>query len=205
MENTQQTNVKTGLSPVTGAARLAETAMLIALATALSAISILQMPAGGSITPLSTLPMIIIGFRYGPKWGVPSMLAAGLLQLILGLKNVSYAQNAFTAIIIILFDYLVAFGVYGLAGIFRGKIKNNAFAIAAGALFTSFLRFICHYITGIAIWGTWAPEGQPVWLYSLLYNGGYMLVEGISVTIAAFLLSQVLDFTSRDLRKRTKN
>ena len=44
-------------------------------------------------------------------------------------------------------------------------------------------------------WGGYAPETMPVWIYSLGYNGSYMIPEIILTTLAATLLFPVLDKT----------
>ena len=171
--------------------RLCETSILLALGTVLSIITIFKAPFGGSVTPLSTLPFVIIGFRFGPKWGVPAMIAGGALQLVLGLDNYAYASGLLAVVTITLFDYLLAFGAYGLAGVFRKKLPDYV-AIGCGAALASILRFGCHFLSGITVWSGWAPEGTPVWIYSLTYNGGYMLIEMVSCVVAAVLLIPAL-------------
>ena len=192
--------------------RMAETSMLLALGTVLSLFTVFQAPFGGSITPFSTLPFVIIGFRFGPKWGVPSMIAGGALQLLLGLSNYAYASSLLAVVTITLFDYLLAFSAYGLAGIFRRRSNtsdaheqgarstfymNDFVAIGFGAAFASLLRFVCHFLSGITVWSGWAPEGTPVWLYSLTYNGGYMIIEMITCVVGAVLIVPTLRMIDR--------
>lgn len=52
------------------------------------------------------------------------------------------------------------------------------------------LRFVCHYITGVVIWGQWAENMSP-YLYSLIYNAQYMLPECIFTSIAAAILLRI--------------
>jgi len=186
--------------------RLTESAIMIAFATVLSEIKVLEMPMGGTITAFSMLPIIIIAYRYGTKWGLVTGATAGLLQMLLGMQNLKYGATFLAVVCIILFDYLVAFGVQGFGGIFRGKLKYQAAELAAGAVVVGALRFVCHFITGWTIWGVWAPEGMPAWLYSLSYNATYMVPETILTAVGAALISLILDFQSRDItRQRAKD
>ena len=182
--------------------RLTESAVMIAFATVLSEIKILEMPMGGTITAFSMLPILIIAYRYGVKWGILTGVAAGFLQMLLGMQNLKYGATFLAVVCIILFDYLVAFGVLGFGGIFRGKLKYQAAELAVGAVFAGALRFVCHFITGWTIWSVWAPEGMPAWLYSLGYNATYMVPEIIITAIGAALISLILDFQSPDITRR---
>lgn len=183
--------------------RLTESAVMIALATVLSAITFFEMPMGGSITAFSMLPIMLIAYRYGVRWGSFTGVVYGLLQMLLGMQNLRYGASLWAVLAIILFDYLVAFGVLGFAGAFRKAIPNQTAALTVGCVLASLLRFACHFISGWVVWGVWAPEGMPAWLYSLEYNGYYMLPECILTAIAAALLSAFLDFTSTDITRRS--
>ena len=167
---------------------LAEGAMMVALAFVLSFLtyggSWLQ---GGSIS-LEIIPIVIMGLRNGPKWGVATGFVAGVLQLILGFSNVMYCPTLATQIGCILLDYIVAFSVLGLAKPFAKLCGGRASGVAVSVVIAGFLRFVCHYISGIWLWGEYAPEGQPVWLYSLTYNGTYMLVNIIMATVIIAIL-----------------
>ena len=185
--------------------RLTESALMIAFATLLSLMKFFEMPQGGTVTPFSMLPLIIIAYRYRVKWGLVAGSAYGLLQMILGLKNLSYTSSILAMICIILFDYLIAYGVLGLGGIFRGKFRNNqAVELSFGVLLVCILRFACHFISGWAVWGAWAPEGTPAWLYSLGYNGSYMIPETVITMVMAVLLSAFLDFRKDNIGIRRR-
>ena len=95
-----------------------------------------------------------------------------------------YALTPFNVI----FDYLFAFGALGLSGFFRtGKYR---FYIAA-AVCTG-VRFVFHFLSGLIFYASYAPEGQPVWLYSLIYNAPFLLVDLVIVLIVGtFLLRAV--------------
>lgn len=121
---------------------LCECAVMVALATVLSLIKI-EFPYGGSITICSMLPILIIGYRYKPLVGCLTGVVYGLIQMLFGMANFAYATSWQAALMILFFDYLIAFGVIGLGGVFRG-IKNQAVGLALGALLASVLRFLCH-------------------------------------------------------------
>lgn len=128
---------------------LCESAVMIALATVLSMLKI-EWPFGGSITVCSMLPILIIGYRYKPLWGCFTGVVYGLIQLLLGMSNFTYATSGIAVVTIALFDYLIAYGVAGLGGIFRG-VKNQAVGLGLGAILTGVLRFVCHFISGVTV------------------------------------------------------
>ena len=184
MEKTKKTNLL----------KLTECAIMLALATVLSFIKIIQMPMGGAVTLCSMLPIMLIGIKYGNVTGGLVGLMYALLQLVLDLPggNVFYmGMSAGVVIVVALFDYLVPFTVLGLAGTFR-KIKTEKIPMLGayvGVVLTIIIRFCCHFITGFSIWGQWAPEGMSKYYYSLIYNGTYLLPElGITLIVAIILL-----------------
>ncbi|MBO4339636.1 MAG: energy-coupled thiamine transporter ThiT [Clostridia bacterium] len=186
--------------------RMVESALMIALAVALNEFAVIHLPFGGSVTFFSQLPIIILSYRYGVKWGLFSGFTMSVFQFIFGLKNLSYVTGISGVLILILADYLVAYTCLGLGGMFRNKIKNQGAALALGGAVVSVIRCLCHFVSGATIWGGYAPEGTPVWLYSLSYNATYMLPELIITVIGAILISLVLDFSKPDLiRKRKEN
>ena len=172
---------------------LAEGAMMIALATVLSLIKIWEMPYGGSVTLFSMLPIVLMSYRHGAKWGLLTAFAHSILQLIMGIKNVGYCATLGAQIACILLDYVFAFSVLGLAAAFSKPFKNRAVGVCVGTGIVGALRFVCHFLSGIFLWGSYQPtEGWiatlPTWLYSIVYNGAYMLPEVIITVIGAVLL-----------------
>ena len=95
---------------------MCECAIMIALAAVLSFVKILELPYGGSVTAFSIVPIVIISYRHGVKWGLLSGFVFSIIQLIQGASNLSYATSFLAAVTIILFDYVIAFTVIGLAG-----------------------------------------------------------------------------------------
>lgn len=187
--------------------KLTETAIMIALATLLSYVTIFNAPMGGSITAFSQVPIVIIGYRYGMKWGAGTGVIHGILQMLLqGLGNFAYVKGIVAYIILIFADYVIAFACLGIGGaLFRKAVKNQTLALALGGAFASLFRFICHFISGVTIWGEYADGWQSVWAYSFGYNGFYMLFEGIITVVGVVVLSLVLDFNSPTLIRKRKS
>lgn len=173
---------------------LVESAVMIALATVLSLIRIVDLPYGGSVTIASMLPVMIIGYRHGALWGLGSGLVYGIIQQLLGLKNLSYFTTWQSILAIILLDYLIAFAVCGLAGVTRRAPKDQALGLSAGALIACLLRYLCHVISGATVWAGLSIPTQAALGYSLIYNATYMVPETIITVVAAYYLGSVLDF-----------
>jgi len=164
-------------------------AIMIAIGTVLSLLKV-DFIMGGGVTACAMLPLVIVSFRYGCKWGVFTAFVFSVLQCILGLDNVQYATSVGMAIAIILLDYIVAYSVIGFAGIFAKKAKSFNTALISGIGLTFFARFICHFITGWFIWDAlWPNEfGMMAPVYSLCYNGSYMLAEAIISSAVGIIL-----------------
>ncbi len=203
--------------------RLTESAMLLALAVVLELVSkmiIPEMPFGGQLTLVSMLPVVLISYRHGVKWGFVSGVAYAFIELALGAKTVTAAfqpgyfgdgvmlLNAFTMCVL---DYLVAYLVMGLGGCFRNRIKNPGASLACGSLVALGCRYAAHTASGFILFSGYAEwfftqEGFPAWgaqlveslsptalgfVYSLVYNGMYMIPEMIGTALVAVLLARV--------------
>ena len=182
--------------------QLVESAIMVAVATGLSFVKI-DLPTGGGVTLVSMLPLILISHRWGAGWGLFTAFVYSLIQLMFGLDNVGYATSAVMAVGIILLDYILAYTVIGLSGIF-GKSRG---AVATGIIVTFFLRFLCHYVAGAWIWREWMPDEYmglkmvSPWIYSALYNGWYMLAELVITMIVAMLIYKPLEKYFRGAKK----
>ena len=98
-------------------------------------------------------------------------------------------------------DYPIAFGLVGLAGLGPlqmgtervGGVFAARIRLAAGVMVGNGLRFLAHFSSGVIFWAQNAPAGEPVWLYSLLYNGSYMIPEAIiNMLLLQLVLSRLL-------------
>ncbi|MGB9840936.1 energy-coupled thiamine transporter ThiT [Thermovenabulum sp.] len=158
---------------------LIEGALMIAISLILSFVKIFQAPYGGSVTLGSIVPIILFSLRHGTFAGLSAGVAYGFLQLIVEPYIVHPVQ--------VILDYPLAFGLLGLAGLFR----NNVFL---GSFLGIFGRFVSHFLSGVIFFASYAPKGMNVYLYSALYNGSYLLPEFIItfVLIRFVLYNKVL-------------
>ncbi len=154
---------------------LAEIAIGVALATVLSTIKVISMPYGGSVTLGSMVPILLIAFRRDVKVGVTAGVTYGLVQMML--------DGWFYSPVGMLLDYPLAFGVLGIAALFKKQPIIGVVVALAG-------RFVFHFISGVVFFGMYAPEGMSPVLYSAIYNGGYIFVEIIISAVLVYALVQ---------------
>ena len=115
---------------------LVECALMIAMSTVLSMFKIFELPQGGAVTCASMVPMVILSFRHGPKWGLTAAFAESLLQMIL--KFDAPTAKTFVAFtLVILLDYVLAFTSIGAASIFGKPFKNRMVSVGVGAFCVS--------------------------------------------------------------------
>ena len=203
--------------------RLTESAMLLAVAIVLELVSkmfIPEMPFGGQVTLVSMLPVVLISYRHGVKWGLVTGFAYALLEMAIGAKTVAAAfQPGYfgdgamlvNALIMCAMDYVVAFTVLGLGGCFRNRIKNPGLGLLCGTAVALGARYLAHTASGYILFSGWAEwfftqEGFPAWgaklveslspqmlgfVYSLFYNGMYMVPEILLTAVAALLVARI--------------
>ncbi len=170
-------------------------AVMVALATVLSFIRVFKLPWGGSITLLSMLPIFVYSIRWGLKPGFTVSFAYALIQFFQGIMDGLFGWGLTPVMLIacIILDYLGAFTVLGIAGIFRTKKTGGCIA---GIVLATALRFLFHFLSGVVIWHSFGElwngfSTDSEILYSLLYNGAYMLPELIITVIGAVVLLSV--------------
>ena len=203
--------------------RITESAMLLAIAIVLEVMAKLfipELPFGGQITIVSMLPVVLISYRHGVKWGFVAAFTYALLEMAIGMKTVSaaflpgyFGDGAMVgkALTMCLLDYVLAFTALGLGGIFRGKCKHNGVGLMLGSLVALSVRYLCHILSGYILFSGWAEwfftqDGFPAWgaqlvaalnptalalVYSAVYNGMYMVPEIILTAIAAIAISRI--------------
>ena len=175
--------------------KLTLSAVFVALATVLSFIKVVKMPLGGSVTLLSMLPIVMISVMLGLKWGIGSAFVYSLIQLFLGITMDGLLGWGLTPVMLvgtILLDYIVAFTVLGIAGIFA---KKGYAGICGGVALAIVFRFLSHFLSGFVIFKNLEQfeifgslfTNRPV-LYSLAYNGLYMLPELVITVVGAAIL-----------------
>jgi len=179
----------------------------LALAEVLSLLKVYEMPQGGSVTPASMLPIILFALCFGPVWGLGAAFLYSVLQIMIGGYIMAPAQ--------VLCDYTLAFTALGTAGFFAAKSSERIaetnilrrlrlipfWKIMAGTIIAMMGRLVFSFISGIVFYGSYAPEGQAVWIYSLAYNGSYLIPEAI-ITLAVLLaMYETLRFRRTDRAK----
>ena len=177
---------------------LAEGAGMIALAEILSFLPLYKFPWGGSID-LAMFPILLFSLRWGLGRGLSAGFVFGLLQLLF---DGAYAWGWQSMVL----DYLLAFAPLGLAGLFKGK----SWGIFPGTLVGCLGRFLVHHLSGITIYRIIEPTSIPglgtydnPHLYSLVYNGSYMIPNTVLALILAGILYVPMKqyFAGNDLKK----
>ena len=176
---------------------LCECALMIALAVGLSYIVLIRMPFDGTVTAFSMLPICLISVRHGIKWGLGSAFCYSWFQILQG-GVFGYGLTPGMLIASLFLDYILAFTVLGLAGLFRRK---GIPGMVCGIVMVCVLRFLVHFVSGVVLWANYEQFmafgvewiNRPV-LYSICYNGAYMLPETVLTVIGAVLLFQVPQF-----------
>lgn len=181
---------------------LAESAIMIALSIALFAVSdAIPWPFlyGGGFSLFGQVPVIIVSYRHGLKNGLIASMALALFEMLMGFKNFSYVNGIVAWLIVAFADYIIAFGCLGLGGMFKGKMKNQTAELITGGILVCFIRFLCHFISGVTIWAGYTPENMLVGVYSLVYNGSYMLIETIITVIGLIAVSAAFNLEKKNL------
>ncbi len=174
----------------------------IAMSFALSYARIFKLPAGGSITVASLLPLALYSYMFGAKKGVMAGMIYGVLQIMQDPWIVHPAQ--------VLLDYVLPFGMIGFTGLFR-FIKNKPLAIGVGATVASLLRYICHVVSGGLFFYAYMPSefansGFTAFGWSAFYNCFVFVDIAIVVVVGVFLMmsKQVVRMTN-DVTNRYLN
>ena len=154
-------------------------AMAMALAMVTSMVKLIDMPMGGSVTLCSMFFVCLIGYIYGLRTGLMAAIAYGFLQLVVDPYIISIPQM-FT-------DYIFGFGALGLSGIFSGKKNGMLIGYLAGALGRYFFTFL----SGMIFFGSnGAAYHMSAPVYSLAYNGAYLVPEAV-ITVIIILMPPV--------------
>ncbi|MBQ9965529.1 MAG: energy-coupled thiamine transporter ThiT [Clostridia bacterium] len=173
---------------------ICECAVLVALSVALCWVEIQVGAQGGSID-FVMIPLFILAYRNGAVYGILSGAVFGLVKCIV-------AGSLGWGLPSILFDYVLAYGAVGVAGFF----KEKSWAIELSTLLGCLARFFIHFLSGITIYMITAPTeiaGMTIaspFLYSIVYNGLYMLPN----TVIAVVLMSLLRFPIKRLEKIKK-
>ena len=183
-----------------------------------------ELTFGGQITIVSMLPVVLVAWKYGMGKGLVTAFVYSLVQMVMGVSTISklimpssdeYLGNLLNIILMFVFDYILAYTVLGLAAMYRKTIKKDYLSLALGALTVLALRYVCHIISGYILFGAWAEwfftqDGFYSWgatimntfsgnalslIYSIIYNGFYMIPEIVITTIVAVIIGKIPQIT----------
>lgn len=172
---------------------LVEIALTIALAAILNSLKIWRMPNAGTVS-FVMLPIIVLALRRGVFVG----LIAGLLYGVVDFYVDPYPPITWVQPLL---DYPVAYGLVGLAGLVSpvwrrafdsGKGLAAGAAIATACLVAATGRYAAHVVSGVVFFAEYAPKGQPVLVYSALYNL-YVPISAVLAAAAALVLLPALE------------
>ena len=143
---------------------LINVALMLALTIMLHQLRIFHMPQGGSVTLGAMVPLLFLTYRYGAGIGCLAGFVYGMINLM---------QDAFIVHPLqVLFDYPLPYMALAIAAAVPGRIYLGA-ALAFAA------RFLCHYISGVVFFGSYAPPDTSPYLYSLVFNATYLVPEAV--------------------------
>ncbi len=161
-------------------------AVMLALATVLSIFPKIEWFLGGSITVGSMVPIMLISFLYGPKWGIPMSIGYSIIQLLLGVSRVaSWGLTPGVFVGCLLLDYIFAFSSLCVCGFFK---TDRIGTVIAGTVVAGLLRFLCHFLSGYLFFGSWAMEGFNAFTWAIVYNRTYMVPETTTCVIIICVL-----------------
>jgi len=169
-----------------------EGTMIAALGVALSFIPVQSVNAGLDLS-LGLVPLVLYSYRRGFVPGVTAGFMWGLLNILVG-----SAMKNFISVPQIIFEYPFAFAFGGFGGLFANRIqqalRNKAniayWYIGIGGFIAVVCRWFWHFWAGVFVWGMYAPEGQSPYVYSLIFNGGSVVINTIYVSVVFILLAQ---------------
>ena len=162
--------------------------------------------SGGSIG-IAMVPVFIIAYRRGFLAGFLCGLTLSLIQMLGGIYVVNGAtfDNKFLQVmgpfIQVMLDYVLAYTVVGLVGVFAGSYKKSEtmgkkiFYIIIGTVIAGLLKYACHVIAGGVFWlgdgsdGFWGASND-TWLYSFVYNGAYMIPNIVLSTTIMVIIAR---------------
>lgn len=171
---------------------IVEIALVIALAAIFNALKIWRMPQGGTVS-FVMLPIIVLALRRGLLVGIVTGALYGAVDFMVDPFVVHWVQP--------LLDYPVAYAAVGLAGVVSplwrrsmsaGRLPAAATYLLAAASIAGVARYVAHTVSGVVFFAEYAPEGQPVLLYSMLYNL-YVPVSAALACAAALVVLPALE------------
>lgn len=184
-----------------------------------------KLPFGGQFTIVSMLPVILVGWKYGITKGLVTGFAYSLAEAVIGIADGTITAaflpveedglGVGKAILMLFLDYILAYTVLGFAAMYKKSIKKNWLSLALGALTVLVFRYMSHILSGYILYGAWAEWfftenvswGAGIYakfkenanilslVYSIIYNGLYMIPEIIITPIVAAVVGKIPQLT----------
>ncbi|MBQ4644572.1 MAG: energy-coupled thiamine transporter ThiT [Clostridia bacterium] len=184
-----------------------------------------KMAFGGQITIVSMLPIVLVGWKYGIGKGLITGFVYSLAEMIIGIADGTITAAFLPpeqdglgidkAILMLFLDYILAYTVIGLGSMYKKVMKNDSLSLSLGAFTVLSFRYISHILSGYILYGAWAEwfftqEGFYSWgttimntfsgnalslVYSIVYNGFYMIPEIIITTVVAVIIGKIPQIT----------
>ena len=161
-------------------------------------VSLIPIEIGPSFGVQISLAIIyILAFRRGLRAGLLSGFLLGLIKFISGFASILTPIQG-------IIEYIFAFVLAGLAGIFALKIKkkkknnqekNLLLYVGLATFIAIFCEYFVHFLAGVAFWGQFAPEGMSPWVYSGVMN----TMSGLATWIACYVISYLLIKTNKKI------
>ena len=184
-----------------------------------------KMAFGGQITIVSMLPIVLVGWKYGIGKGIITGFVYSLAEVVIGVADGTITAAFLPpeqdglgidkAILMLFLDYILAYTVIGLGSMYKKIVKNDSLSLSLGAFTVLLFRYISHILSGYILYGAWAEwfftqEGFYSWgqtimntytgnalslVYSIIYNGFYMIPEIIITTVVAAIIGKIPQIT----------
>lgn len=160
-------------------------------------------PHGGSIS-LVLIPLVLASLYCGPIWGGFVGVSYGLIDFFID-GVTGWSTNPIIILLAFVLDYLIAFGSCAIAGLFRKAFyEKKAWAPAVSVLCFGLIRFISHFFSGMLVWTSNADYENIIpdfswggFVYSMTYNGSYMLPTTVICMVVITLMLSALYTTFR--------
>ncbi|MBQ1296726.1 MAG: energy-coupled thiamine transporter ThiT, partial [Clostridiales bacterium] len=185
--------------------RISTGGVCLALAFVLSQLKLFEMPMGGTVTPASTLPIIVYGVAFGPVWGFVIAFIFSLLQLIGG-----WLVTPFQVIL----DYTIGYTALGFAGFAalkadsRNKISDalgrfRATSVIKILVFSAvayIVRWLGSVASGVIFYSEYAADAgyDSALVYSMVYNGSFLMADLAILAVVLVILYMVIPSSKKD-------
>lgn len=165
---------------------ITRTAILLALAVVLDYVStfipFLKMPNGGQAS-LGYIPLILLAIIEG---GWAALIGATAFTFLQWIYTPVYIVHWFQLFL----DYplpVIAMAVSPAAASLVRANKPRYYLAVVFTLLGAVIAFWLHVFSGVLFFAEYAEE-TPVWIYSIVYNAGYMIaIAAVNVTAVSSL------------------